>query len=170
MALRVSIGTENDSKELDISRLRYHKIIIMADADVDGSHIRTLLLTLFFIYMRPLIENGYLYLALAPLYLVSRGSKFKYCWSEEDRENAVQEFSQDGRKDSVVQKRFKGLGEMNPDSLWDTTMDPHGRLLQQVTLKDAIEAAKTTSLLMEEDVAPRKEFIERRATYANIDA
>ena len=170
MALRVSIGTENDSKELDISRLRYHKVIIMADADVDGSHIRTLLLTLFFIYMRPLIENGYLYLALAPLYLVSRGSKFKYCWSEEDRENAVQEFSQDGRKDSVVQKRFKGLGEMNPDSLWDTTMDPHGRLLQQVTLKDAIEAAKTTSLLMEEDVAPRKEFIERRATYANIDA
>ena len=170
MALRVSIGTENDSKELDISRLRYHKIIIMADADVDGSHIRTLILTLFFIYMRPLIENGYLYLALAPLYLVSRGSKFKYCWSEEDRENAVQEFSQDGRKDSVVQKRFKGLGEMNPDSLWDTTMDPHGRILQKVTLKDAIEAAKVTSLLMAEDVAPRKDFIERRATYANIDA
>jgi len=168
-ALGVSMGTENDPKELNLTKLRYHKIIIMADADVDGSHIRTLILTFFYRYMRSLIENGYVYLALAPLYLAIRNNNFKYCWSEEDRINAINELAKDGKRDLVVIKRFKGLGEMDPEPLWDTTMDPMGRILQQVTLLDAMEADRIISLLMGEEVEPRRQFIEENAHYANLD-
>ena len=157
------------SIELNLTKLRYHKIIIMADADVDGSHIRTLILTFFYRYMRSLIENGYVYLALAPLYLAIRNNNFKYCWSEEDRINAINELAKDGKRDSVVIKRFKGLGEMDPEPLWDTTMDPMGRILQQVTLLDAMEADRIISLLMGEEVEPRRQFIEENAHYANLD-
>ncbi len=168
-ALGVSMGTENDPKELNLTKLRYHKIIIMADADVDGSHIRTLILTFFYRYMRSLIENGYVYLALAPLYLAIRNNNFRYCWTEEDRENAINELAKDGKRDLVVIKRFKGLGEMDPEPLWDTTMDPMGRILQQVTLLDAMEADRIISLLMGEEVEPRRQFIEENAHYANLD-
>ena len=168
-ALGVSMGTENDPKELNLTKLRYHKIIIMADADVDGSHIRTLILTFFYRYMRSLIENGYVYLALAPLYLAIRNNNFRYCWSEEDRINAINELAKDGKRDLVVIKRFKGLGEMDPEPLWDTTMDPMGRILQQVTLLDAMEADRIISLLMGEEVEPRRQFIEENAHYANLD-
>lgn len=168
-ALGVTMGTENDPKELNLSKLRYHKIIIMADADVDGSHIRTLILTFFYRYMKSLIENGYVYLALAPLYLAIRNSNFKYCWSEEDRENAINELAKDGKRDLVTIKRFKGLGEMDPEPLWDTTMDPMGRILQQVTMLDAMEADRIISLLMGEEVEPRRQFIEENAYYANLD-
>ena len=168
-ALGVSMGTENDPKELNLTKLRYHKIIIMADADVDGSHIRTLILTFFYRYMRSLIENGYVYLALAPLYLAIRNNNFKYCWSEEDRINAINELAKDGKRDLVVIKRFKGLGEMDPEPLWDTTMDPMGRILQQVTLLDAMEADRIISLLMGKELEPRRQFIEENAHYANLD-
>ena len=168
-ALGVSMGTENDPKELNLTKLRYHKIIIMADADVDGSHIRTLILTFFYRYMRSLIENGYVYLALAPLYLAIRNNNFKYCWSEEDRINAINELAKDGKRDLVVIKRFKGLGEMDPEPLWDTTMDPMGRILQQVTLLEAMEADRIISVLMGEEVEPRRQFIEENAHYANLD-
>ncbi|MBQ2350162.1 MAG: DNA topoisomerase (ATP-hydrolyzing) subunit B [Cytophagales bacterium] len=168
-ALGVTLGTATDSKALNIDKLRYHKIIIMADADVDGSHIRTLILTFLYRYMRPLIENGYVYLALAPLYLAIRGNNFKYCWTEEERVNAIEELAKDGKKDLVVIKRFKGLGEMDPEPLWDTTMDPMGRILQQVTLLDAMEADRIISLLMGEEVEPRRQFIEENAHYARLD-
>ena len=168
-ALGVTMGTATDSKALNIEKLRYHKIIIMADADVDGSHIRTLILTFLYRYMKPLIENGYVYLALAPLYLAIRGSNFKYCWTEEERVKAIEELAKDGKKDLVVIKRFKGLGEMDPEPLWDTTMDPMGRILQQVTLLDAMEADRIISLLMGEEVEPRRQFIEENAHYATLD-
>ena len=169
LAFGVSFGIENDSKALNLSKLRYHKIIVMADADVDGSHIRTLILTFFYRYMRPLIEQGYVYLALAPLYLAEKGGKSKYCWTEEDRIKAINELSKGEKKESVVIKRFKGLGEMNPITLWETTMDPMTRILKQVTLDDAIEADRIISVLMGDEVDPRREFIEQNAQYANLD-
>ena len=164
-ALRVTIGTEDDPKEVNISKIAYHKIIIMTDADVDGSHIATLLMTFFFRRMRPVIEQGYLYLATPPLYKCSRGKVEEYCWTDAQ----VQQFiAVNGDKTKV--QRYKGLGEMSAEELRDTTMDPNQRLLKQVTISDAAEADRIFSMLMGEDVAPRKDFIEANANYANIDA
>ena len=165
-ALRVTIGTEEDSKEANLSKLAYHKIIIMTDADVDGSHIATLLMTFFFRRMRPIIEQGYLYLATPPLYKCSRGNKvLEYCWTEQQKENCI---AQNG--DRVKVQRYKGLGEMTAQELRETTMDPQHRLLKQVTINDAAAADRIFSMLMGEDVAQRRDFIEQNATYANIDA
>lgn len=164
-AMRVTVGTEEDPKEINISRLAYHKIIIMTDADVDGSHIATLLMTFFFRRMRPVIEQGYLYLATPPLYKCTRGKVEEYCWTDAQ----VQQFiAVNGDKTKV--QRYKGLGEMSAEELRDTTMDPNQRLLKQVTISDAAEADRIFSMLMGEDVAPRKDFIEANANYANIDA
>jgi len=168
-ALGVKFGTVNDDKELDISHLRYHKIIIMTDADIDGSHIRTLILTLFFRYMRTLIEMGYIYIALPPLYLLKRGKDERYCWTEEERKVLTKEMAKDGREDSVGIQRYKGLGEMNPEQLWTTTMDPSVRTIKQVTIDSAAEADHLFSMLMGDEVAPRREFIEKNAKYAKID-
>ena len=164
-ALRVTIGTEEDPKEVNISKLAYHKIIIMTDADVDGSHIATLLMTFFFRRMRPVIENGYLYLATPPLYKCSRGKNEEYCWTDQQ----VQQFiMRHGDKTKV--QRYKGLGEMSAEELRDTTMAPEHRMLKQITINDAAEADRIFSMLMGEDVAPRRDFIEQNANYANIDA
>lgn len=168
-ALGVKIGTLNDDKELDLTNLRYHKIIIMTDADIDGSHIRTLILTLFFRYMRPLIEHGYLYIALPPLYLLKRGKDERYCWNEEQRKVLTAEMAKDGREDSVGIQRYKGLGEMNPEQLWTTTMDPSVRTIKQVNIESAAEADHLFSVLMGDEVPPRREFIEKNAKYAKID-
>mgnify|MGYP005748080489 FL=1 len=168
-ALGVKFGTVNDDKELDLSGLRYHKIIIMTDADIDGSHIRTLILTLFFRYMRTLIERGYVYIALPPLYLLKRGKDERYCWTEEERKQLTAEMAKDGKEDSVGVQRYKGLGEMNPEQLWTTTMDPNVRTIKQVTIDSAAEADHLFSMLMGDEVAPRREFIERNAKYAKID-
>jgi len=168
-ALGVKIGTLNDDKELDLTNLRYHKIIIMTDADIDGSHIRTLILTLFFRYMRTLIEYGYVYIALPPLYLLKRGKDERYCWNEEQREVLTAEMAKDGREDSVGIQRYKGLGEMNPEQLWTTTMDPSVRTIKQVNIESAAEADHLFSVLMGDEVAPRREFIEKNAKYAKID-
>ncbi|OHX65441.1 DNA topoisomerase (ATP-hydrolyzing) subunit B [Flammeovirga pacifica] len=166
-ALGVRFGTENDEKELNLEKLRYHKIIIMTDADVDGSHIRTLILTLFFRYMKPLIEQGYLYIAQPPFYLVKKGKQEKYCWSEEDRIRAIQEFGGDEGKVNV--QRYKGLGEMNPEQLWHTTMDPEFRSMNRVDIESAAEADHLFSMLMGDEVAPRRDFIEKNARYAKVD-
>ena len=168
-ALGVSFGTEEDEKALNTSKLRYHKIIIMTDADVDGSHIRTLILTFFFRYMHELIEKGYLYIALPPLYLLKRGKQERYCWTEEERARITQELAPDGKEDAVSLQRYKGLGEMNPDQLWSTTMDPETRSLKKVTIESAAEADHLFSMLMGDEVAPRREFIEKNAKYANVD-
>jgi DNA gyrase subunit B len=168
-ALGVSFGTEDDDKALNMEKLRYHKIIIMTDADVDGSHIRTLILTFFFRYMKALIENGYLYIALPPLYLLKKGKSERYCWDEAQREQMVRELAGDGKEDSVSLQRYKGLGEMNPEQLWSTTMDPESRSLKLVTIESAAEADHLFSMLMGDEVAPRREFIEANAKYANID-
>jgi DNA gyrase subunit B len=168
-ALGVSFGTEEDDKALNLVKLRYHKIIIMTDADVDGSHIRTLILTFFFRYMKELIERGYLYIALPPLYLLRRGKTERYCWDEAERERIIKELAQDGKEESVSQQRYKGLGEMNPEQLWSTTMDPEHRTLKQVTIESAAEADHLFSMLMGDEVGPRREFIEANAKYANID-
>ncbi|MEN2284413.1 DNA topoisomerase (ATP-hydrolyzing) subunit B [Algoriphagus sp. SE2] len=168
-ALGVKFGTVNDDKELDLSHLRYHKIIIMTDADIDGSHIRTLILTLFFRYMRTLIEKGYVYIALPPLYLLKRGKDERYCWTEEERKVLTKEMAKDGKEDSVGIQRYKGLGEMNPEQLWTTTMDPSVRTIKQVTIDSAAEADHLFSMLMGDEVAPRREFIEKNAKYAKID-
>ncbi len=168
-ALGVKFGTVNDDKELDLSGLRYHKIIIMTDADIDGSHIRTLILTLFFRYMRALIEKGYVYIALPPLYLLKKGKDERYCWTEEERKILTKEMAKDGKEDSVGIQRYKGLGEMNPEQLWTTTMDPNVRTIKQVTIESAAEADHLFSMLMGDEVAPRREFIERNAKYARID-
>ncbi|WP_339922051.1 DNA topoisomerase (ATP-hydrolyzing) subunit B [uncultured Cyclobacterium sp.] len=168
-ALGVKFGTVNDEKELDLSKLRYHKIIIMTDADIDGSHIRTLILTLFFRYMRSLIEYGYLYIALPPFYLLKRGKEERYIWTEEERQIAIKEMAPDGKEDSVGIQRYKGLGEMNPEQLWTTTMDPESRTLKKVTIDSAAEADHLFSMLMGDEVAPRREFIEKNAKYAKID-
>ena len=165
-ALGVHKGTAEDPKALNIEKLRYHKIIIMTDADVDGAHIDTLMLTFFFRYMPELIENGYVYLATPPLYLVKKGNKSIYCWTEDDRMRALEEVGDKG----IHVQRYKGLGEMNPDQLWETTMDPANRQLRQVTIENAAAADYIFSMLMGDDVPPRREFIEKNATYANIDA
>ncbi|MBS2212429.1 DNA topoisomerase (ATP-hydrolyzing) subunit B [Carboxylicivirga mesophila] len=168
-ALGVTIGTEEDSKALNLEKLRYHKIVIMCDADVDGSHIATLIMTFFFRYMKGLIENGYLYIATPPLYLVKKGQKQTYCWNEDQRLRLVEEWG--GGKESALHiQRYKGLGEMNAEQLWETTMNPEERTLRQVTIESATEADRVFSMLMGDDVPPRREFIEENATYANIDA
>jgi len=167
--LGVSFGTEEDEKALNMEKLRYHKVIIMTDADIDGSHIRTLILTFFFRYMRPLIEHGYLYIALPPLYLIKKGKQERYAWSEEDRERVVKEMVPEGKEDSLNLQRYKGLGEMNPEQLWTTTMDPEHRSLKQVTIESAAEADHLFSMLMGDEVAPRREFIEKNAKYAKVD-
>lgn len=168
-ALGVTIGTEDDSKGLNISKLRYHKVIIMTDADVDGSHIDTLILTFFFRYMQDLIKNGYVYIATPPLYLVKKGKQEQYCWSEDDRKEAIEQIGK-GKESGLHVQRYKGLGEMNAIQLWDTTMDPGTRLLRQVTIDNAAEADRIFSMLMGDEVPPRREFIETHAKYANIDA
>ena len=168
-ALGVSFGTEEDEKALNTEKLRYHKIIVMTDADVDGSHIRTLILTFFYRYMRELIEQGFLYIALPPLYLLKKGKDLRYCWNDEDRDRLIKEMAKDGKQDSVGIQRYKGLGEMNPEQLWETTMDPEGRSLKLVTIESAAEADHLFSMLMGDEVAPRREFIEKNAKYANID-
>lgn len=168
-ALGVSFGTQEDNKALNMTKLRYHKVIIMTDADVDGSHIRTLILTFFFRYMRDLIEQGFVYIALPPLYLLKRGKEERYCWNEEEREALTKEMSRGGSEDSVGVQRYKGLGEMNPEQLWTTTMDPTKRTLKKVTIESAAEADHLFSMLMGDEVAPRREFIEKNAKYARID-
>lgn len=168
-ALGVKFGTEEDPKALNMEKLRYHKIIIMTDADIDGSHIRTLILTFFFRYMRDLIDNGYLYIALPPLYLLKKGKQERYAWSEDDRERVTRELAGDGKEESVGLQRYKGLGEMNPEQLWTTTMNPDGRSLKQVTIESAAEADHLFSVLMGDEVAPRREFIEKNAKYAKVD-
>lgn len=167
-ALGVRFGTEESEKALNMEKLRYHKVIIMTDADVDGSHIRTLILTFFFRYMRELIEQGYLYIALPPLYLLKKGKQERYCWNEEDRERLQLELGGD-KAETVGVQRYKGLGEMNPEQLWTTTMDPSRRSLKKVTIESAAEADHLFSMLMGDEVAPRREFIERNAKYANIN-
>ncbi|MEE4198258.1 MAG: DNA topoisomerase (ATP-hydrolyzing) subunit B [Bacteroidales bacterium] len=168
-ALGVTMGTEEDSKELNLEKLRYHKIIIMCDADVDGSHIETLIMTFFFRYMPELINRGYLYIATPPLYLIKKGKTLRYCWSEEERKQTVEELGQ-GREGAVSIQRYKGLGEMNAEQLWDTTMNPDYRKLRQVSVDSAAEADRIFSMLMGDEVPPRREFIEKHAKYANIDA
>jgi len=169
-ALGVSVGTEEDSKALNTAKLRYHKIIIMTDADVDGSHIATLILTFYFRYMKELIEKGYVYIATPPLYQVKKGKEFEYAWNEDQRMAAIQRLKGAGREDSVSVQRYKGLGEMNAEQLWHTTMDPDNRTLRRVTIENAAECDHIFSMLMGDEVAPRREFIERNARYAKIDA
>lgn len=168
-ALGVSIGTEEDSKALNISKLRYHKVIIMTDADVDGSHIATLIMTFFFRYMSEIILQGYLYIATPPLYLVKKGKQGEYCWTEDQRMRAVEELGK-GRDGSVHIQRYKGLGEMNAEQLWETTMCPDNRTLRQITIDSAAEADRIFSMLMGDEVPPRRDFIEKHAKYARIDA
>lgn len=168
-ALGVKLGTEEDSKALDVSNLRYHKIIIMCDADVDGSHIETLILTFFFRHMKELVEGGNIYIATPPLYLVKKGNKSTYCWNDEERDKAIEEFKGSGSESSVGVQRYKGLGEMNAEQLWSTTMDPSTRTLRQINVDSAAEADRTFSMLMGDEVPPRREFIEKNAKYANVD-
>ena len=168
-ALGITIGTAEDSKAVNLEKIRYHKIVIMADADVDGAHIATLIMTLFFRYMRSVIENGYLYIATPPLYSVKKGKEQRYCWTEEQRLQLIQEMGA-GKESSLHIQRYKCLGEMTAEQLWDTTMSPDGRTLRQVTIENAAEADRIFSMLMGDDVPPRRQFIEQNATYANIDA
>jgi DNA gyrase subunit B len=168
-ALGVSFGTAEDAKALNLDKLRYHRVIIMTDADIDGSHIRTLILTFFFRYMRDLIDKGYVYIALPPLYLVKKGKEERYCWTEQERADAVKELAKGGREDTVGVQRYKGLGEMNPEQLWTTTMQPETRSLKRVSVESAAEADHLFSMLMGDEVAPRRDFIERNAKYANVD-
>ena len=164
-ALGVTVGTEEDSKALNLEKLRYHKIVIMCDADVDGSHISTLILTFFFRYMKELIENGHVYIATPPLYMVKKASKKEYAWSDDARDKLLEDF---GAGSSV--QRYKGLGEMNAIQLWDTTMNPDFRTFRKVTIETPVEADRVFTMLMGDEVPPRRDFIERNATYANIDA
>ena len=168
-AMGVTVGTEDDPKSLNMEKLRYHKVIIMTDADVDGSHIATLILTFFFRRMRSLIENGYVYLATPPLYLCKKGKVEEYCWTEQQRQQFILKYG-GGNENSIHTQRYKGLGEMNDHQLWDTTMNPENRTLKQITIDNAAEADQIFAMLMGEDVGPRREFIEENATYANIDA
>jgi DNA gyrase subunit B len=168
-ALGVSIGTPEDPKALNMEKLRYHKIIIMTDADVDGSHIDTLILTFFFRHMRELIERGHVYIAAPPLYLCTKGKVSEYCWNEQQKQAFIDKYG-GGLESSVKIQRYKGLGEMNEDQLWETTMDPEHRTLRQVTIGDMAQADYTFSMLMGDEVAPRRQFIEDNATYAVIDA
>ncbi|WP_372645476.1 DNA topoisomerase (ATP-hydrolyzing) subunit B [Ancylomarina sp.] len=168
-ALGVTIGTDEDSKAANMDKLRYHKIVIMCDADVDGSHIATLIMTFFFRYMKSLIENGYLYIATPPLYLVKKGKNQQYCWNEDQRLKLIEEWG-GGKETAMHIQRYKGLGEMSADQLWETTMNPEARTLRQVTIENAAETDRVFSMLMGDEVPPRREFIEQNATYANIDA
>ncbi len=168
-AMGVTIGTEDDPKALNMEKLRYHKVIIMTDADVDGSHIATLILTFFFRRMRSLIENGYVYLATPPLYLCKKGKVEEYCWTDQQRQMFINKYG-GGNENQIHTQRYKGLGEMNDHQLWDTTMNPEKRTLKQITIDNAAEADRIFAMLMGEDVGPRREFIEEHATYANIDA
>ena len=169
-ALGVSIEENEDGERvLNMEKLRYHKIVIMCDADVDGSHITTLILTFFFRYMRPLIESGYIYIAVPPLYMVKKGKQFRYCWNEEERKEAIAAYSKGENDTGIKVQRYKGLGEMNADQLWETTMDPETRILRQVTIEDAIEADRVFFMLMGDEVPPRRAFIEANAKYANVD-
>lgn len=168
-ALGVRVGTEEDSKALNLEKLRYHKIIIMCDADVDGAHIETLILTFFFRYMKELIEKGYIYIATPPLYQVRRGTKAEYAWNEDQRDLLIQQLKGAGAESSVTVQRYKGLGEMNAEQLWDTTMNPENRTLRQVTIENAAESDQIFSMLMGDEVPPRREFIEKNAKYAKID-
>ena len=167
-ALGITIGTPEDPKQLNLTKLRYHKIIIMTDADVDGAHIATLILTFFFRYMPDLIRNGHVYLATPPLYLVAKGKEKEYCWTDEQRDRAIERIG-GGKESGLKIQRYKGLGEMNAEQLWDTTMSPETRILKKVYIENAVEADKIFSMLMGDEVAPRREFIEQNATYANID-
>ena len=168
-ALGITFGTEDDPKALNLSKIRYHKVIIMADADVDGAHIATLIMTLFFRHMKEVIEQGHLYIAMAPLYLCSKDNNREYCWNDQQRHDFIQRYA-GGDERLVKTQRYKGLGEMSDEQLWETTMDPSRRLLKKVTIENAAEADRTIAMLMGDDVAPRREFIEENATYANIDA
>lgn len=168
-ALGVQIGREGDERALNTDKLRYHKIIIMTDADIDGSHIRTLILTFFYRYMKELIDKGYIYIAQPPLYLVKKGKEEEYCWTEEQREIAVKRLAAGGKEENVGIQRYKGLGEMNPEQLWETTMRPDKRTLKQVTVESAAEADHLFAMLMGDEVGPRRDFIERNAKYAKID-
>jgi len=168
-ALGISIGTDEDTKALNLDKLRYHKVIIMTDADIDGSHIATLILTFFFRYMKELVEMGYVYIATPPLYLIKKGKEERYCWSEEERENLTREWNANGETKIHIQ-RYKGLGEMNAEQLWSTTMDPSTRILRQVMIENGTEADRIFSMLMGDEVPPRREFIEKNAKYAKIDA
>jgi DNA gyrase subunit B len=169
-ALGVRIGTEEDSKALNLEKLRYHKAVIMCDADVDGSHIQTLILTFFFRYMREMIENGYIYIATPPLYLVRKGKQAKYAWNDKERDEFIDSMKGSGSESSVHIQRYKGLGEMNAEQLWETTMSPENRTLRRVSIESAAEADRIFSMLMGDEVPPRREFIEQNAKYANIDA
>jgi DNA gyrase subunit B len=169
-ALGVTIGTEEDDKALNLVKLRYHKLIIMTDADVDGSHIATLILTFVFRYMKALVEQGYVYIAQPPLYLVKKGKEQEYAWTEEQRKAAVVRIAGEGKEESVIIQRYKGLGEMNAEQLWETTLNPENRTLKQVTIESAAEADRVFSMLMGDEVPPRREFIESHAKYAKIDA
>ena len=169
-ALGIRFGIDGeDSKVANIDKLRYHKVIIMADADVDGEHIATLIMTLFYRYFPQLIQEGYLYIAMPPLYLCRKGKTEKYCYNDKERQAFIDTYG-DGTENSVYTQRYKGLGEMNPSQLWNTTMNPETRMLKQVTIENAAEADYIFSMLMGDDVAPRRDFIESNATYANIDA
>ena len=167
-ALGVKIGTIDDPKALDVSKLRYHKLIIMTDADVDGSHIATLILTFIYRYMKEMVEQGYVYIAQPPLYLIKRGKEQAYAYNEDQRKLLIEKIG-GGKEDSVHIQRYKGLGEMNADQLWDTTMNPDTRTLKRVTIESAAEADRVFSMLMGDEVAPRREFIESHAKYARID-
>jgi DNA gyrase subunit B len=167
-AMGVQIGKDGDERALNIDKLRYHKIVIMTDADIDGSHIRTLILTFFFRYMKVLIDSGYIYIAQPPLYLVKKGKEERYCWTEQQREEAIREIAP-GKEDSVNVQRYKGLGEMNAEQLWETTMNPERRSLKQVSVESAAEADHLFSMLMGDEVAPRRDFIEKNAKYARVD-
>ena len=168
-ALGITFGTEEDPKALNLSKIRYHKVIIMADADVDGAHIATLIMTLFFRHMKEVIEQGHLYIAMAPLYLCSKGNIKEYCWNDQQRHDFIQKYG-NGSEAGIKTQRYKGLGEMSDEQLWETTMDPERRMLKKVTIENAAEADHTLAMLMGDDVAPRREFIEENATYAKIDA
>ena len=168
-ALGITFGTEDDPKALNLSKIRYHKVIIMADADVDGAHIATLIITLFFRHMKEVIEQGHLYIAMAPLYLCAKGNYKEYCWNDQQRHDFIMKYA-NGDEKQIKTQRYKGLGEMSDEQLWETTMDPARRLLKKVTIENAAEADRTIAMLMGDDVAPRREFIEKNATYAKIDA
>jgi DNA gyrase subunit B len=168
-ALGVSIEEKDGERTLDISKLRYHKIVIMCDADVDGSHIVTLILTFLFRYMKPLVEAGHVFIAQPPLYMVKKGKQFRYCWNEDERQEAIEAYS-NGKEDANIKvQRYKGLGEMNADQLWETTMDPDERILRRVSIEDAAECDRIFSMLMGDEVPPRRAFIEENAKYANVD-
>jgi len=169
-ALGVSIGTEEDSKAINLEKLRYHKVIIMTDADVDGSHIATLILTFFYRYMKDMIEQGYVYIATPPFYLMKKGKEARYAWNEEERTEIAKEWNPSGTEKGITIQRYKGLGEMNATQLWETTMNPESRILRQVSIDNATEADRIFSMLMGDEVPPRREFIEQNAKYANIDA